>query len=104
MAFGPGAVAAIPDDVIVNVFAGEGPPPGPGLTTLTLAVPCVAMSAAVICAVSCVALAKVVTRVVPFQVICEVEMKFAPVTVSVNAAPPTAALAGEWSAFVRALL
>src|SRR5438034_791333 len=40
--------------VIVNVCAPEVPPPGVGLNTVTEAVPAVAMSAAVSCAVSCV--------------------------------------------------
>ena len=42
--------------LIVKVRAGvEVPPPGEGLNTVTLAVPAVAMSAAVMSAVSCVA-------------------------------------------------
>jgi len=40
--------------LVVKVDAGDAPPPGAGLTTVTLAVPPVAMSAAVIAAVSCV--------------------------------------------------
>ena len=42
--------------LIVNAFALDVPPPGVGLTTVTLAVPALAMSAAGTDALSCVAL------------------------------------------------
>jgi len=44
------------DAWIVKLSPAEVPPPGPALKTVTLAVPAVAMSAAVIAAVNCVAL------------------------------------------------
>src|SRR5258708_461022 len=51
----------------VNGEFPDGPPPGAGLVTVTLNVPAVAMSAAVIDAVSCVALTGVVTRALPLK-------------------------------------
>jgi len=45
----------------------ELPPPGPGLTTITSAVPEFAKSAAVICACNCVLEEKVVARELPFH-------------------------------------
>src|SRR6266850_1178224 len=79
----------------VNVCAAEVPPPGAGVSTVTLAVAAVAMSAAVIAAVSWVALTKVVVRVVPFQRTVEPLRKLAPFTVKVNASPPANALPGD---------
>src|SRR5439155_593156 len=81
--------------VIVNVCGLEVPPPGAGVNTVTEAVPAVAMSAAVICAVSCVLLPNVVVRWPPFHCTMDELMKFVPVTVSVNAAPPATAVLGE---------
>src|SRR6267378_1536476 len=52
------------------------------------------MSAPGIAAVSCVAETYVVVRLVPFQRTTEPEMKFVPVTVSVNPGPPVVADAG----------
>ena len=66
----------------------EAPPPGAGLNTVILAVPALAISAAGICAVSWVLLTKVVVRSAPFQRTTELLMKFVPLTVNVNAAPP----------------
>ena len=80
--------------VIVNVCAFDVPPPGVGLNTVTEAVPAAAMSAAVIWAVSCVLLPNVVVRLLPFQRTTDEPLKFVPVTVSVNPAPPAVALAG----------
>jgi len=80
---------------MVNVLGAEAPPPGAGLVTVILAVPGVAMSAAVIRAVSSVLLTKVVDAGAPFQSTTEVLIKLVPFTVSVNMAPPTVALAGE---------
>jgi hypothetical protein len=79
---------------VVKVWALEVPPPGDGLTTVTLIVPPVAMSVAAIAAVSCVLLTKVVVRLDPFHCTVELETKFVPLTVSVNAAPPALAIAG----------
>jgi hypothetical protein len=52
------------------------------------------MSAAVIAAVTCVLLTNVVVRLEPFHMTEDVLTKFEPLTVSVNAAPPTVALGG----------
>jgi hypothetical protein len=72
----------------------EVPPPGDGFTTVTLAVPAAAMSAAVIAAVTCVLLTKVVVRADPFHFTMEVLTKLLPFTVRVKAAPPAVADAG----------
>ncbi len=53
--------------LIVKVWPLLVPPPGPALNTVTVAVPAVAMSAAVIEAVSCNGETKVVVRFEPFQ-------------------------------------
>jgi hypothetical protein len=53
--------------MMVNVCVLDVPPPGEGLTTVTLAVPAEAISAAVIAAVNCVLLTKAVVRVDPFH-------------------------------------
>ena len=67
---------------IVNVCAFDVPPHG--VTTVTEAVPGVAMSAAGTVAVSRVAETNVVVSAVPFQFTVEPETKFVPFTVSVN--------------------
>ena len=100
---GPSAVALLGEIELiagtglltVNVFAFDVPPPGPGFVTVTLIVPAVAMSAAEIAAVSWALLENVVVRGAPFQFTTEVVMKPEPFTVSVKAAPPAVALAGE---------
>jgi hypothetical protein len=79
---------------IVNVSGLEVPPPGAGVITVTMAVPAVAMSAAVTAACKLVLETKVVVRALPFHWIVEEETKLDPVTVSVNAAPPTPAELG----------
>src|SRR5438445_8097207 len=66
--------------VIVNVCGLDVPPPGAGLKTVTEAVPAVAMSAAVICAVGCVLLTQVVVVAVPFQPHPDDRLKFVAVT------------------------
>ena len=71
---------------IVNVFKFDVPPHG--VTTVTEAVPAVAMSAAGTVAVSCVEETNVVVREVPPQRTVEVETKFVPVTVNVKPALP----------------
>ena len=70
------------------------PPPGAGLNTVTCAVPAVPRSGAAIVDVSWVAETNVVARSAPFHRTIEPEMKFVPVTVSVNPDPPTTAAAG----------
>src|SRR5512134_2042029 len=80
---------------IVNVTGDDVPPPGVGLTTVTWVVPVLAMSLAGTAAVSWVPLTNVVVRVVPFQCTEEPVTKPVPLTVSVNAAPPTAAVVGD---------
>ena len=60
-----------------------------------LAMPGLAMSAAVICAVSCVAETKVVVRLLPFQRTVEPATKLVPVTVSVKAVPLAGVDEGE---------
>jgi hypothetical protein len=73
----------------------ETPPPGPAVTTVTVAVPGEAISAAVIDAVNCELLTKVVVLGLPFQFTTEEpETKPVPVTVKVNAAPPGVAASG----------
>lgn len=79
---------------IVNVCALDVPPPGPGFTTVTDAVPGLAIRAAVTVAVSCVDETNVVVSAVPFQFTVEVETKFVPATVKVNCAPPAVAQVG----------
>jgi hypothetical protein len=79
----------------VNVFAADVPPPGPGFVTVTMILPAVAISAAEIAAVSWWLLENVVVRAAPFHFTTEVVTKFEPFTVSVKAAPPAVALAGE---------
>jgi hypothetical protein len=81
--------------LIENVTAGEVPPPGAGLTTVTLAVPLVAMSVAAIAAVSSVAETYVVVGLLPFHCTVELEMKFVPFTVSMKPAPPAVPDAGD---------
>src|SRR3989442_761367 len=81
--------------LIVNVCALEVPPPGVGLKTVADAVPAVAMSLAEIAACSCVLLTKVVARSLPFHRTTDEAMKFVPVAVRVNPAPPATALLGE---------
>src|SRR5574341_952621 len=80
--------------LIVNVNGVAAPPPGAGLKTVTLAVPAVAMSAAVIVAVTCVELMKVVVRSAPFQRTTELLTKLVPVTRSPKAEPPTSVAFG----------
>src|SRR3989440_6085858 len=81
--------------LIVNVCALERPPPGVGLKIMTGAVPGVAMSFAEIAARSSVLLKKVVDRAVPFHRTTDEAMKFVPVAIRVNPAPPAATLVGE---------
>ena len=64
-------------------------------TTVTGKAPAVAISAAMIAAVTWVALTNVVVLAFPLNFTCEAATKPVPLTVSVNAAPPAVALAGE---------
>src|SRR5437870_1932470 len=84
----------LPGGVTMNVSAFETPPPGEGLLTVTLAVPCVATSLAGIAAVSCVLLTNVVVRGAPFHCTLEPPTNPWPVTFSVNAPLPAAAELG----------
>jgi hypothetical protein len=77
---------------IVNVFAFDVPPHG--VTTVTEAVPAVAMSEAGTVAVSCVEETNVVTRGLPFQLTVDPETKLVPFTVNVNWVPPAVAQVG----------
>jgi hypothetical protein len=61
---------------IVNVRAGEVPPPGEGLSTVTVAVPVEVMSAAVTAACKLVFETKVVERALPFHWTVDVGKKF----------------------------
>jgi hypothetical protein len=76
-------------------FIGEVvPPPGAGLVTVTASMPVEAMLEAGMAAVNCVELTKVVATAPP-KLTVEDALKFVPLTVSVKAAPPAAALFGE---------
>jgi hypothetical protein len=81
--------------LIVNDRLPDVPPPGAGLVTITVAVPAVAISAAVIAAVNCVALTNVVVLATPLNFTTEVDTNPVPLTVRVKAAPPAVALVGE---------
>jgi len=80
---------------MVKVIALEVPPPGALLNTVTLAVPTVAMSAALMLAVNWVLDTYVVARSDPFQRTVDApSTKSVPFTVRVKAGPPTVADAG----------
>ena len=66
----------------------EVPPPGPGLTTVTNAVPTWALSEAGMAARNCEPLTIVVTRGLPFHVTTEPGTNPVPLTVSVKSGPP----------------
>jgi hypothetical protein len=80
--------------LMLKVTAFDVPPPGAGFTTVTDAVPALAIRAAGTVAVSCVALTNVVVSAVPFQFTVEPETKLVPFTVNVNCAPPAVAEVG----------
>ena len=80
--------------LIVNETAFD-VPPGAGFVTVTVAVPAVAISAAVIAAVNCVAFTNVVVLAAPLNFTTDVDTKPVPLTVRVKAAPPAVALVGE---------
>jgi len=79
----------------VNGLPLEVPPPGAGVTTVTKTVPSVATCNDVTCAVSSVALTNVVASAVVPHFTVDALVKFAPVTVSGNAAAPVVAVVGE---------
>ena len=79
---------------MVNVAAAEVPPPGAGLTTVTLAMPAAAMSVAGIVALSWVGETNAVARAAPFQFTVELLTKLLPLTVKVAAGAPAVALDG----------
>jgi hypothetical protein len=81
-------------DEIVKLKAFEGPPPGAGLFTVTLAAPADAMSVAKIEAIRFVALLKVVTRSDPFQRTVEPATKLEPLTVRAKVGSPAFAEVG----------
>jgi hypothetical protein len=81
--------------LIVKVRADDVPPPLPPVKTVTLAVPAVAMSVAVIVAFNWVALTYVVVRLDPFHCTTEPVEKFDPVTVRAPPAPPAVVLVGD---------
>jgi hypothetical protein len=87
--------------LIVKVWAFDVPPLGAGFVTVTLAVPAVAISAARIAAVTCVLLTNVVVRLAPLNWTVAPLTKPVPFTVSVKAALPAVALAGESEVIVR---
>ena len=78
----------------VNTNADVVPPPGVGVKTVTFAVVTLATLAAGTAACKVVAETYVVVSAVPFHLTTEEEMKFVPVTVSVNAEEPFAQLPG----------
>jgi hypothetical protein len=97
----------------IDVIAGSGlftangefpdvPPPGAGLVTVTLKDPAAAISAGVIAAVICVAFTNVVVLAVPLNFTDELATKPVPLTVSVKAGPPVAAVFGESEVIVGA--
>jgi hypothetical protein len=78
------------------------PPPGAGFVTVIAGVPTLVMSVAKIAAVNCVALTNVVTRALPPKFTTELEIKFVPLTVNVNAPLPAVAPVGESDVIVGA--
>ena len=77
-----------------NVEAAETPPLAEGLATVTAAVPAVEMLPAAIVAVNWVLDTKVVASGFPLNCTVEAALKFAPVTVRLNPAPPATAELG----------
>ena len=73
---------------MVKVWVFDVPPPGEGLTTVTEAVPTLAISVVLIVAVRDEEETNVVEREAPFQFTVELAMKFVPLMVSVNDEPP----------------
>jgi hypothetical protein len=69
--------------------------PPPGLVTVTLKLPAVAISEAKMAAASCVVSTKVVIRAFPLKLTVEPLTKFVPFTIKVKPAPPAMALVGK---------
>jgi len=88
-----GAVLVLP--VMAKLTGFEVPPPGVGLVTITVDMPAEAMLKAGMTTVNCVELTNVVVGIAPPKLTIEDAVKFVPLIVSVNAAPPAAALFGE---------
>ena len=82
----------------------EGPPPGAGLNTRTLAGPAAAMSVAGITAVNCVLVTKVVGLSESFHRTTDPLTKFVPVTVRTKAGEPAVAVEGLRLVIVGAAL
>lgn len=78
------------------------PPPGAGFVTVIAGVLTLVTSVAKIAAVNCVAFTNVVTRALPLKFTTELEIKFVPFTVNVNAPLPAAAPVGESELIVGA--
>jgi len=93
----PFTVGASGAALIVKVSAPEVPPPGAGLTTVTVAPPCVATSAAGTCAVNSATFTNVVASAVDPHITVDSVVKVTPiaVTVSGNVALPAVTLVGE---------
>ena len=85
----------LPGEFTVKPALLEVPPPGDGLNTVTWAVPADVMSAALIAAWSCPPLIYVVDRFAPFQFTTDPLINPLPFTVSVKAAVPAVAKAGD---------
>ena len=99
---GPPAVALDGDNepmvgvgvLIVNDAAFDVPPEA-GFVTVTLVVPAVAISAAVMAADNCVELTKVVFFTTPLNFATAPDTKPEPLSVNVNAGPPALAFEGD---------
>jgi hypothetical protein len=81
--------------VIVKFTELEVRTPGAGLLTVTAGMPVEAIAAAGMAAVNCVELTNVVVGAAPPKLTTEPATKFAPLIVSVKAAPPARAVVGE---------
>ena len=88
--------------LIANETEADVPPPGAVFVTVTVAVPAVAISAAVIAAVNCTAPTNVVVLAAPLNFTTDVDTKPVPLTVRVKAVPPTVVLVGEREVAVAA--
>jgi len=84
-----------PPLVMVKFIGLEVPPPDAGLVTVTASMPVEAMLEAGMAAVNCVELTNVAVGAAPPKLTIEDATKFVPLTVSMKAAPPAAALFGE---------